>query len=153
MTEERGREDRQAVEASDRRRRDDSTIDHLASLKMAIPRDVAARLKAEGRSARWINDVGSRVHDLTIRDDWDVVEGVEPRNVKIDKEGEMAKAILVSKRDDFIADDRRKKDSVRRETEEAMLTGKQPGTDQSALAPEQYADKANKIVRDNRILE
>lgn len=153
MTEERGREDRQVTEVAQRRRRDDSTIDSGASLKMAIPQEIAEKLKAEGRTPRWINDVGSRVHDLTIRDDWDRVEGVEPRSVKIDKEGEMTKAILVSKRNDFIEDDRRKKDAVRLATEEAMLTGKQPGTDKSALAPEQYADPANKIVRDNRILE
>ncbi len=154
MTEERGRVDRRAIESGERRRRSDDTIDAGLALKLRIPPEIETRLKAEGRTARWINDVGSRVQDLTVRDDWDVVDGVAPRDVKIDvKNDTMTKAILVSKRNDFIAEDRAKKDVGRRATEAAMLTGRDPSTNQSTLNPEQYADPANKIVRDNRILE
>ncbi len=154
MTEERGRVDRRAIESGERRRRSDDTIDAGLALKLRIPPEIETRLKAEGRTARWINDVGSRIHDLTVRDDWDRVEGVEPRSVKVDvKNDTMTKAILVSKRDDFIAEDRAKKDAIRRATEAAMLTGRDPSTNQSTLSPEQYVDPSNKIVRDNRILE
>ena len=151
MTDTRGRADRQTEVAAERRRRDDATLDGGQARKLAIPAHIEAKLAAEGRTARWINDVGSRVQDLTVRDDWDKVEGVEPREVVIDKaKGLTTKAYLVSKRNDFIAEDRAKKDKARREQEEAMLAGHVPGATPAANT---YADKANKIQRDNRILE
>lgn len=156
MTDDRGRVDRQSSERSERRRRSDDTIDAGVALKMRIPPEIEAKLKAEGRSARWINDVGSRVHDLTVRDDWDKVEGVEPRTVKLDKSGnETTKAILVSKRIDFINEDRAEKEAKRLQQEDAMLRGQvsSPEGQSTTLAPGQYADKANKIERDNRILD
>lgn len=154
MTEDRTRQGRIAEVGAQRRRRSDDTIDGSQALRMRIPREVEAKLQAEGRTARWVNDVGSRMHDMTVRDDWDKVEGVEPRTVKVDiKTGETVKAILLSKRDDFIVEDRLKKDAVRRNTEQAMLTGRDPMTNQSTLEPDRYADPANKIERDNRILE
>ncbi len=149
MTEDRTRQGRIETETSERRRRSDDNLDAGQALRMRIPGDVEAKLKAQGRTARWINvevdqktgqDTGSRMHDLTVRDDWDKVEGVEPRTVKIDKNGATAKAYLVSKRNDFIEEDRAKKDALRRTKEEAMLTGVDPTTGQSNLAPDQYAD-------------
>jgi hypothetical protein len=135
----------------ERRRRDDTTIDAGQARKLAIPPHIEKQLAAQGRSARWINDVGSRVQDLTVRDDWDIVEGVEPREVVTNvKEGTTAKAILISKPDVFIAEDRAKKDATRRAQEDALLNAKIPG---AADAPDgMYADKANKIARGNQIL-
>lgn len=154
MTEARERQGRMAEIGAERRRRSDDTIDAAQAHKMRVPREVEERLKAEGRTARWVNDVGSRMQDMTVRDDWDKVEGVDPRTVKVDiKTGETVKAILVSKRNDFIVEDRLKMDAVRRKTEQAMLTGRDPITNQQTLAPDRYADPANKIERDNRILE
>ena len=145
-TETRGRTARQDEVRQERRRRDDTTIDAGQAKKLAIPLDIESELAAQGRSARWVNDVGSRVHDLTVRDDWDRVEGVEPRTVVIDrKTGETAKAILVSKPQAFIAEDAAKRDVARRETETAMLKARVPG---ATTTPDgMYADKANKIDR------
>lgn len=149
MTDTRGRADRQTEVAAERRRRDDTTLDAGRARKLAIPRDIEQQLAAQGRTARWVNDVGTRVHDLTVRDDWDKVEGVAPRTVKIDRNGDTAQAILVSKPNAFIAEDEAKKDDARRLQEEAMLKGQVPG---STPAPNTYAPKGNRIERGNQII-
>lgn len=155
MTDTRGRGSRQDEVRQERRRRDGDTLDAGQARKLAIPAEVEAKLTAQGRSARWVNDVGSRIADLTVRDDWDVVEGVDPREVTINvKKGETAKAILLSKPNQFIDEDRRKKDANRRSMEEGMLKGRVPnqGGDATPLPDNFYADKANKIDRGNQIL-
>jgi len=147
MTEGRERLSRVDEVRQERRRRGDITG---KALKLAIPADVEARLSAQGRTPRWINDVGSRVADLTVRDDWDVVEGVEPREVVIDRaKGETCKAILVSKPNAFIAEDAAKREVGRREKEAAMLKGQVPGNPDPVQA---YVDPASRFERGNQIL-
>lgn len=155
MTDTSGRTARQTEVRQERRRRDDTTLDGGQARKLAIPRHIEEKLAAQGRSARWVNDVGSRIEDLTVRDDWDKVDGVEPRDVLIDKKnGVTAKAFLLSKPKDFIDDDRRKKDAQRRTMEDGMLKGAVPNAsgDSASLPSNFYADKANKIERGNQIL-
>lgn len=158
MTDTRGRTDRQTQVATERRRRNDDNLDGGRAHKLAIPQEIQDRLSVEGRTARWVNDVGSRMRDLTEGDDWDKVEGVEPREVVIDRaKGTTAKAHLLSKRNDFIAEDRAKKDAKRRHQEDGMLKGDVAG---NSLAPNQYIPTdapggrpINKIERGNLILE
>lgn len=126
MTEERGRQSRQVEERQERRRRRDDTIDGSQSLKLAIPPEVEARLKAEGRTPRWINDDGNRMHNLTVRDDYDKVEGVAPVPVGT-KDGKPIMAHLCSKPTAFIEEDRAKAEKRRKETERALLRGKVEG--------------------------
>jgi hypothetical protein len=136
MTEQSGRQSRQDEVRQERRRRDDTTLDGGQALKLAIPPAIQKELAAQGRTARWVNDVGSRMHDLTVNDDWDKVAGVEPRDVVIDKsKGTTVKAHLVSKPNDFIAEDRAKKDERRRQQEDGMLKGTVGG---KPLAENQY---------------
>jgi hypothetical protein len=149
MTDTRGREARQNEERRERRRRTDTTIDGGQRLKLAIPPEIEAKLKAEHRTPRWVNDEGNRMHQMTNLDDYDRVEGVEPRVVGTSKEGKPIKAYLCSKRDDFIAEDREKMDRPRRETEKALLRGKLPN-DPTAGNDSFYADEANKITRGGR---
>lgn len=144
MAEDRGRGDRRTEEAQARRRRDDVTIDGTQRLKLAIPEKVAERLKAEGRVPRWVNDEGNRVHNLTQLDDYDKVEGVEPRVVGTSKEGKPIYAHLCSKPARFLAEDQAKLDERRRETERALLRGKNP-EDPIAGNDSFYADAANSI--------
>lgn len=146
MTETRMRADRATEERQQRRRRDDVTIDGSQRLKLAIPEEVRARLAAEGRESRWINDDGNRIHNLTKLDDYDRVEGVEPVLVGTGKDGEPLKAYLHSKPKDFIREDQRKADVRRVETEKALLRGKNPD-DPIASDEAFYADSANKIIR------
>lgn len=149
MTEQRVRADRQTEEAAKRRRRDDTTIDGSQRLKLAIPPEVEARLKAEGRQARWINDEGNRIHNLTKLDDYDRVDDVEAKVVGTTKEGTPIKAYLHSKPLEFIREDQEKLDSVRRETEAALLRGKNP-QDPTTGDESFYADKANSISHGGR---
>lgn len=138
----------------ERRRRGDETL--APAGKLVIPPEVQARLDREGLVPRWVNDVGSRIHDLTVRDDYDTVEGVEPVPVVIDrKTGETAKAHLLAKPRDFIEEDQGRKESRRRAQEDAMLNSPDVpagGNPNSASAP-MYVAKGSRISRGNQILE
>lgn len=149
MTEQRARVDRQTEERQQRRRRDDTTIDGSQRLKLAIPPAVEARLKAEGRQPRWINDEANRIHNMTKLDDYDRVDDVEPVVVGTTKEGAPIKAYLHSKPQEFVREDQEKLDSTRRETEAALLRGKNP---QDPITGDEsfYADKANNISHGGR---
>lgn len=146
MNESRGRQGRQEEVATERRRRSDATLDGGQAKKLAIPAAVQAQLQAEGRTPRWINDEGNRLHNLTVLDDYDRVDGVEPVPVGTSKDGKPILSYLHAKRSDFLAEDAKKKDAGRRLQEEAMLKGRVPGAD--PLPREvSYADRANKIER------
>lgn len=140
---------RAAEVAAQRRRRDDANLG--PKLKLAVPDEVRARLAAEGRTARWVNDSGSRISDLTTRDDYDHVEGVEPVKVDVNDEGQPVFAHLLSKRNDFIAEDRAKQDQRRRNAEAGMLRGKSPTGQplEPLMGASVYEDamKSNKIGR------
>jgi len=149
MAETRQRVDRMTEERQQRRRRDDTTIDGAGRLKLAIPEEVEARLKAEGRQPRWVNDEGNRIHNMTKLDDYDRVDGVEPVVVGTTKEGQPIKAYLHSKPIDFVREDQDKLDARRRETEAALLRGKNP-KDPVSGDDSFYADDANSISHGGR---
>lgn len=116
------RADRKDEVRQERRRRDDSSIDGGQRLKLAIPPAIKAKLEAAGLTPRWVNDTGNRIEQLTVHDDYDRVEGVEPVTVDLDRSnGTTAQAYLLAKRTDFLAEDAAKRDVKRRETEAAML--------------------------------
>lgn len=135
---------RQAEVRQDRRRRDDTTLDGGQRLNLAIPPEIQEKLKAEGRVPRWVNDDGNRMYNLTQRDDYDPVAGVEPVLVGTTKDGKPMKAILCSKPAAFLHEDQEKKDAARRETERALVSGNIPGAN-PLPSDVSYADKANKI--------
>lgn len=158
MTEQRQRQGRTVEVAQQRRRRDD--IQDTGSLKLAIPPEVEAKLKAEGRTARWANDEGRRLHRLTVQDDYDKVDGVDPVPVGVDKLGKPIMAHLLSKPTEFLAEDRAKAEVRRNSTEKAMLRGKVPGAPGQEPTPVQgqmgadiYVDPASGMNRGNQILE
>jgi hypothetical protein len=148
MTEARGRADRQTEERTARRRRSDTTIDGGQALKLAIPPEVEERLKREGRTPRWANDEGNRMHNLTRLDDYDKVEGVDPVPVGTTKEGKPILAHLLSKPTAYIKQDRAKREERRQETERALLRGKTPGDPHShdGKYSSGYVDEASKIT-------
>lgn len=155
MTEASGRKERQEEMRIVRRRRDDATLDGSQALKLAVPSEIQKKLTEQGREWRWANDVGNRIHRLTVLDDWDKVEGIEPREVVIDKkDGVTCKAILLSKPAEFIREDRAKKDAGRRETEQAMLEGRVPNAGpMPASRPDNvYVPSGNKIERGNQVI-
>jgi hypothetical protein len=149
MAEARAREDRKTEEAAQRRRRSDTTIDGSQRLKLAIPPEVEARLKDEGRTPRWINDEGNRIHNMTKLDDYDRVDSVPPVVVGTTKEGKPIKAYLHSKPTAFIEEDREKAEAPRRDFEKSLERGKNPN-DPIAGNDSFYADAANSISRGDR---
>lgn len=141
--------------ATERRRRQDGEMG--ARFHLNIPEEIRERLAAEGRTPRWVNDTGSRVADLTIRDDYDPVEDVEPVKVDTDKDGKPIYARLFSKRSDFLAEDQAKADTRRREIEAGMHKGKLPGATGEAqqitgqMGAPVYVDPTTKIGRANQV--
>jgi hypothetical protein len=113
-------------------------------------------LKAEGKSARWANDEGNRMHQLMELDDYDKVEGVAPVLVGTAPDGTPIKAHLLAKPVDFINEDKAKAENRRRETETALVRGQVPGAGPNQRPSENgptYADAANQIGRGNTVLE
>jgi hypothetical protein len=145
------RQDRAGQIATERRRRDD--LSGAPRLKLAVPEAVQARLAAEGRTPRWVNDTGNRIADLTQRDDYDVVEGVDPVKVGTNDEGKPLYAYLLSKRSDFIAQDREKSDQRRREVEKARFDAGKSQPIEGQMGATTYVDPASKIGRANQVLE
>jgi hypothetical protein len=144
------RPDRASQVAAERRRRDDSTLG--SKLKLEVPEEIRAKLAAERRTPRWVNDTGNRITDLTTRDDYDRVDGVDPVKVGTDEAGKPLYAHLLAKRDDFIAQDREKIDRRRREAEAAKFkTNSEPMAGQ--MGAPTYVDPASKIGRANQVLE
>lgn len=139
MTENRQREDRIDEELEKRRARIESTIDGAKNLKLAIPPKIQQRLDEEGRIGRWVSDDPTRQFQMTEQNDYRRVDGVEPINTR-DGQGKPMKLILMSKRKDFVEDDKSRLEKARRETEEAQLSA-------ADAAPGFYADRANKFTR------
>lgn len=137
------RTDRKNEVRQERRRRDDATISGQRQ-NLAIPPEIEARLEAEGRTARWVNDEKNRIYQITVLDDYDKVEGVDPIAVGTTKEGKPILAHLCSKPTRFIEEDRAKREASRKETERALLRGKNPD-DPIASDDSFYADPGNKM--------
>lgn len=160
MAEQRQRTERTTEERQQRRRRHDGSLDATQNKRLAIPEEIEARLNAEGKTPRWANDEGNRLYNLLEKDDYEKVDGVKPVQVGKTKEGKPILAHLLAKPTEFIAEDRAIADRRRKETEQAMLRGKVPtgaGGDptpvQGQMGAEVYADRANSIGRENRIIE
>jgi hypothetical protein len=160
MTEQRQRQGRQEEVAQGRRRRDDTNFQQTQKLHIAP--EVAERLKAEGRSPRWVNDEGNRLYQLTKLDDYDKVEGVDPVPVGTREDGTPLLAHLLSKPIEFLREDQAKAEARRRSVEQGMVKGKQAvKTDegemlvpvQGAKGAEIYPVSGNTIGGGNKILE
>jgi hypothetical protein len=158
MAEERQRQGRKDEVAVERRRRDDTLA--IQAQRLPIPPEIQAKLQAEGRTPRWVNDTGNRMYRFTKQDDYDKVEGVEPVPVGVDETGKPILAHLLSKPQEFIREDQARMDAKRQEVERGMLKGRVPGKPGQEAAPvagvggaEIYVDKAASIGRGNQIIE
>lgn len=118
----------------ERRKRQDTG--ETRDLKLHVP----ASLKEPGFAYRWMNETASgRIHDMTTHDDWDVVknpaipgqgEGTPVTRI-VSKGG--AKAVLCRKPLDFYNEDRKAKQRVVDQREDAIRRGQTPGG--QALSP------------------
>jgi hypothetical protein len=160
MTEATQRQGRKEQTAQRRRRRDDTAFG--PTLKLAVPPEIAEKMAKEGRSVRWVNDEGNRMHRLTKLDDYDKVAGVAPIPVGTGEDGKPILAHLLSKPTAFVQEDRQNAEKRRRTVEAGMVKGKQlVKTDegeilapiQGAKGAETYVVKGTSIGRGNQILE
>lgn len=118
-------------ERSRRRRRDDMGDGRLRNLAVVGTMD-------PDYEYRWINAEPGRVHHLTVRDDWDPVteemlgnrhekdKGVGSNVERIVDKGTGARAILVRKRKDYLAEDRAKAQARIDETDAMLKRGHVP---------------------------
>lgn len=148
---------RAQVEATKRRRRGGG--DMAASKRLFIPPEIEARLEAEGRTVRWVNDTDNRMHRFTVQDDYDKVEGVEPVPVGTNEAGQPIMAHLLSKPNEFIAEDRARAEEKRQAVEKALFhepdaaeaagRGKNPnpaGGAERYIAPESSFRRGNQVL-------
>src|SRR4051812_11790681 len=98
-------------ERQQRRRRGDGAL--AAAKRLPVPPEVEARLKAEGRISRWVNDEDNRMHRFTVLDDYDPVEGVAPVPIATGPDGKPIMAHLLSKPAEFFREDQEKAERSR----------------------------------------
>jgi len=125
----------------ERRRRDDGDLDGTGRMKLAIPHEVQERLRAEGKTSRWILDDGNRLM-ATHANDWDKTPGVAAVPAG---EGDL-KLVLHEKYADWWESDQRKKTVRLDEMDKAIERGEISG-DGSNVATEQN----QRLARHNRI--
>lgn len=130
----RGRPPRAAAERAERRRRGGGNNDTSA---LAVPESVSSDLAANGLEGRWINDLGNRMYNKTVLDDWDKVEGVEPVPVGVDnRTGKSIMAHYCAKPKEFLVDDNRRRMDVIAQRERAVFSGNDHGEmDEGAYNP------------------
>ena len=132
---------RQEAITAERRRRN---TDALAGKRRKLA--ITAPLDTENYAYRWANDEGTRLHDLTVNDDWEVVKD-RSGTLKIDgagtgaevavpvgvgESGNGVKAVLLRKPRKFHEDDKRAEQRRIDETEAGMKQGITPGAGNDA---------------------
>lgn len=125
----------------ERRRRQS---DNLAGKRRKLAH---GELDRENFAYRWVNDEGSRLHDMTVRDDWEVVHD-RSGTLKVDgtgtgtevsayvgmgEQGRPVRAVLLRKRKDWYQDDMMAEQRRIDDTESAMRMGAAPGADGDGL--------------------
>ncbi len=132
-----------------RRRRDEGDLDRGARFKLAIPQEIQDQAKREGKTLRWVNDEGNRMHHMTVEDDWDVVQSdlVKPVPVSTSPDGKPVYARLCSKFQDWYDEDQRDKARILKEREKAVEQGAKADPDDKRSGDEYYVPKGNRISR------
>jgi hypothetical protein len=135
--------ERQDAIKAERRRRN---TDALGGRRRKLA--VTGKLDTENFEYRWANDEGTRLHELTVEDDWEVVKD-RSGTLKIDGAGTGAevavpvgvgetgkglRSILLRKPRKFYEDDKRAEQRRIDETEAGMKQGVTPGSGQDAQA-------------------
>lgn len=142
----------QAIQG-ERRRRKDSTLDRIHDLKLALPAEFE---DDKDYDYRWANDVGSRLFDLTRRDDWDLCGSENPeasdedrvrRPVGTDKLGKPIYAYLVRKPKTFVEEDRKVKEERLRDMEAGLVTSSKTSPEDTRPDDVAYALPSNSIRR------
>lgn len=123
--------------SGERRRRNS---DALSGRRQRLGVDEST-LDRENYVYRWVNDTGTRIHSLTVQDDWEPVSdrenAIKPGQtglgsgvsvvVGTDKGGAPIRSILLRKRKDYYSDDAAEKYRAIDEKEAGLKSGAVPG--------------------------
>jgi hypothetical protein len=134
---------RQEVLATERRRRNSAA---LTGVRRKL--SVNAELDTENFQYRWANDEGTRLHNLTVEDDWEVVSDRSGKTridgvgagaevavpVGMGEAGKSVRAVLLRKPRKFYEDDKRAEQRRIDDTEAGMKQGVTPGAGHDAQA-------------------
>lgn len=102
---------------------------------------ISGSLDHEQFAYRWANDEGTRIHDLTVNDDWEVVTdrsgttktdgagtGAEVAvQAGMGQQGTPVRAVLLRKKREWYTDDKRQEQSRIDDTEASLRAGQVPG--------------------------
>jgi hypothetical protein len=127
----------------ERRRRNDGDLDRTAAMKLAIPQDVQAKAKAEGKSLRWILD--TRMQEA-FQDDWDTVEGVTPVQAN-PREGTDERLVLCAKYTDWHEEDLKREQMLLDERDKGLTRGEvsgEGGTSAGLYVPEKTTNRISR---------
>jgi hypothetical protein len=133
---------RRLQEMRDRRNRDNGTLDTMTVMRLGLPQEVLD--DNADCELRWVNDEGGRIEQLTQRNYYDVVDGVEGRTVGTSATGVPIVARLLRKPKEFAVEDRKAKLDRLNQIEASALKGEGSG----ASAPSSagiYAPSDNTI--------
>ncbi len=117
--------------ATERRRRKADTLDRINGLKLELPPELAEAEDRGNWHYYWANDVGSRVYDLTVNDDYDPAtlskaEATDGDRVKRpvgqNDDGSPTYAVLLRKPMHFHLEDQKAKDRRLRDQEKQLAT-------------------------------
>lgn len=132
---------RAQTERVERRRRKDTS----GTGSLSVPDQITQRLAAEGLEGRWINDIGTRLHDKTVNDDYDKVSDVAPVVVGTDKRsGQPILAHFCAKPKKFLDEDRRERLNQVAERERAIVGGKVSDSEGGDLNEGTYQPKSTR---------
>lgn len=137
--------------AKERRRRNNADLDGFTTLRLGLTPEQMAEHK--DFDLRWVNDEKNRVWVLTNQDDWDVVEGIEPRPVGTDVVGKPVNAVLLRKPKVYADEDRKAKIENINRRENSVLRAANPEAawadpdNASQQAGNVYVPQGNSIQR------
>lgn len=134
------RQARQAEVAQQRRRRQPGTLDRMDQLKLSVPDQ--AKEAYPNSTFRWVNDTPGRMHNLTVKDDWDVVKDVEPLAVGTDQAGQPIYARLCAKPLEFWEEDQKAKAKAIRDQQKELI---RRGDEKTAADAATYVAAGNSI--------
>ena len=132
------------TEDGQQRRRRTGSMSAMDDLKLAIPDEV--RTKYPDHTFRWLNDTGNRIHNKTVRDDWDKCEGIDPVPVGTDAQGKPILAYLCCKLLKFYEEDQRAALAVRKQQEQSLMRAIPKGDTAAPVEQEtSYVPEGNSI--------
>jgi hypothetical protein len=129
--------------ATERRRRKEGSLDGNRDMKLSVPNGT----NEADFEYRWINDLGNRMHQKTVQDDWDKVSGIDPVPAGTDEFGKPYFAHYCRKPKEFVEEDRKANLAGIAEREKGVIGGKKSDPQDSRSDDVSYAVAGNSLTK------